>query len=402
MSLRISILGSYGTGNRGDHAILLQLLRFLESKTRESRYTILCRDEDRLSSRLRVDFPEGFKRVRVLRSSFRKRPLSLLFAALRCDLFILGGGGLLWGKGRGNLAYWLRLPRLALFARRKLAFYAPGILNIEGRRARRLLSSVARRAAFLSVRDYDGQEELLRCGIPESDILLGADPAFLYPPAEKEQSRAIQEARGLAGRRCIGLSARDWRGRLSAGLFSRLISRLLEDEDASLLFFALKTGGKPGDTDRDDIAVLQALLLTLPDELHQRIHLVGEGESVENIIALMGACEFLLGMRLHALIFASLAGTPFGALPYDRKVEAFMEMLGLQDSLLLPDEFGQVEAMDALVSRLRDARKRGGEDGPREIRIAAAQLSVRAQDMHRKLGEFLEVSFPDSVRRGDS
>lgn len=396
MALRITIHGSYGTGNRGDNCILIQLLAFLEKETPGAEITILCRDEDRLEVLLSREFPQTNLRLRALHHSFKRRSLAVLKACMACDLFILGGGGLLWGKASGNLGYWLLRPRLALLARRKLAIYAPGIYGIQGPRAGRLLESVARRAHFLSVRDLQGLEALEAVGVEKERITLGADPAFLLPPADHERGRELIENLKAPGRRFIALSARDWKGRLSAGLFAHFVSRLLENPDTVLVFFPFKTGGLPSDTDRNDAEVGRSLLLTVPAKFHSRIVLLGDDFSPVDYINLLSRCEYLIGMRLHSLIFATLAGTPFGALPYDQKIETYMNMLGRQDRIIGPEKFSLEAEQDELVALL-EAERKGSPDQPvQHILMAGAELASRARFMHRELAARLRDWFPDA------
>jgi len=396
MALRITIHGSYGTGNRGDNCILFQLLAFLEKERPGAEVTILCRDEERLGALLADELPDTKLRLRPLHHSFKRRGPAVLKACLGCDLFILGGGGLLWGKAPGNLGYWLLRPRLALLARRRVVFYAPGIYDIRGRRARGLLGRVARKAHFLSVRDSEGLKELLRAGVDESRITLGADPAFLLPPADPEAGRALMKDLDIPEGRRIAISARDWKGRLSAGLFARFVMRLLEDPSVTLLFFPFKTGGLARDTDRNDAEVGRRLLLTLPEDFHRRVVLLGDDLSAANYIDLIGRCHYLIGMRLHSLIFATLAGTPFGALPYDLKIEAYMEMLGRGDYLVKPEDFSLEARQVSLVASLEAEREGSGEEPIRGILQAAAELAARARSMHRDLASRLREWFPDA------
>ena len=58
--MRITIHGSYGTGNRGDNAILAQLLRFLEDRVPGAEVTILCRDVARTALFLDAELHHAF------------------------------------------------------------------------------------------------------------------------------------------------------------------------------------------------------------------------------------------------------------------------------------------------------------------------------------------------------
>jgi len=393
MALRITIHGSYGTGNRGDNSILFQLLRFLEREAPDAEVTILCRDTERLRLQLAPGFGVSSLRLHLLHYSFKRHPVAVLKACTACDLFILGGGGLLFGTASGNLGYWLQRPRLALLFRRKLAIYAPGIYAIKGARAQKLLAKVARKAHFLSVRDPEGLATLMAAGVPKENIFLGADPAFLLPPYEAERGKALGEALGIPQARWVGISARDWRGRLSAGLFARFVVRLLQDPEVLVIFFPFKTGGLLTDTDRNDAEVGRHLMLTLPEELHSRIVLLGDDLESEDYVHLMGRCEFVIGMRLHSLIFATLSGTPFGALPYDRKIEAYMEMLGRSEMLVHPEDFSLADRQERLIRQLRE--ERGGGDAPvASILAAGTELAGRARALHVELAHRLHEWFP--------
>lgn len=396
MSLRITIHGSYGTGNRGDGAILVQLLRFLDRETPEAEVTILCRNEERLRGQLDQDFPASNLRLRLLNASFRIHPLAVLRASMGCDLFILGGGGLIWGRASGNLGYWLLRPRLAQLAGKHVVFYAPGINALVGRRARQRLRSVARRAAFLSARDNEGAELLSDIGLAPERIVLGADPAFLMDTPDPGRAQEVLASMGLADFRPIALSARDWGSRLSAGFLTRHCADLLSDPRRVILFMAFKAGGDSGDLDRNDLDVYRALQKTLPHAQAKRLVLVDSGHSLEEVIALISGCEYLLGMRLHSLIFATLAGTPFGALPYNRKIDAYMEMLGRRDFLLQRGELGNAQALQDLGNRLA-AEREAAPSGPHPgILASAATLRTRSAFMHSQLAERLRELFSES------
>ncbi len=392
--MKVCVHGSYGTGNRGDDVILSRLLLLLAEELPGAEVTLLCRNEQRVSLFLEVEHKGIDLDVRPLHASFRRHPFGVLRAALGSDLFILGGGGLLWGGAPGNLAYWLTRPRLAKLAGRRLAFYLPGIYGLAGGRAKRLLGRLARKSDFLSVRDTEGLQQLIGCGVPESDIVMGADPAFQLTPPEPGQIEEIRSALGLEGRRLVGLSARDWRRRLSAGIFANMVRTLLDEENVTLIFFAMKTGGKLGETDTDDITVARSLLRTLPEPLQQRVVLVDDGYRDDEVLALMGACEYLLAMRLHALIFATISGTPFGAVAYDDKIRAYMEMLGRRDFMLDMKDVTEPGSLQQIIDNLHAERERVPEGPMPELMVTAAGLASRSMDVHRALAERLREWFP--------
>jgi len=49
--------------------------------------------------------------------------------------------------------------------------------------------------------------------------------------------------------------------------------------------------------------------------------------SIEEKIAVIGQSQLLIGMRLHSLIFSAIYATPFIAISYDPKIDAFADIV---------------------------------------------------------------------------
>lgn len=102
--LRVGISGSYGGFNLGDEAILHVILNELRESA-PIEITVFSRDAEDTRSRHRVE------RVVELRSTPRREAQEILH---NLDLFILGGGGLLYD---GDADMYLREVGLALDVR---------------------------------------------------------------------------------------------------------------------------------------------------------------------------------------------------------------------------------------------------------------------------------------------
>ncbi|MCL2548856.1 MAG: polysaccharide pyruvyl transferase family protein, partial [Symbiobacteriaceae bacterium] len=76
----------------------------------------------------------------------------------------------------------------------------------------------------------------------------------------------------------------------------------------------------PGD---DQITSELYQLLDAPDS----VSIFPKGRSVEQVIAAIGELDLLIGVRLHALVFAAIATTPAIAISYDPKVDQFAERM---------------------------------------------------------------------------
>jgi len=73
-----------------------------------------------------------------------------------------------------------------------------------------------------------------------------------------------------------------------------------------------------------------------------------EEYTTSELLSLVGNVDFLIGVRLHALIFASVMHVPFVGLSYDPKIDRFMESMGDKPAGTLQDV-----NLDELVSKVR-------------------------------------------------
>jgi polysaccharide pyruvyl transferase WcaK-like protein len=98
----------------------------------------------------------------------------------------------------------------------------------------------------------------------------------------------------------------------------------------------------------------------------------------------MSHLEFVVGMRLHFLIFAALAGTPFAALPYASKVSGLLEDLAMPTPSLDSTGIGQLIAR---IDRSWDART----EVVTEMRARVPALRARARQTNALLLRLLEA-----------
>jgi polysaccharide pyruvyl transferase WcaK-like protein len=96
---------------------------------------------------------------------------------------------------------------------------------------------------------------------------------------------------------------------------------------------------------------------------------------------ILARAQAVIGMRLHAIILAAAAGTPFLAIPYDPKVAALCEDMRYPlPALWVPGACSEDAGVDTLVDRLWSQRE--------EI---AALTRARAAEMRRAAARNFEV-----------
>lgn len=326
---RIAFLGSYGFGNLGDEAILSVLL---DEAPTDSRVTILSRSPD-ASAAL-----HGKRAVQV-------RGPRAIATTLGADAVVIGGGGIfsgLAGRQTDALAAFLRGLQVA---GKDLYFWAMGIYPDTRPGTLRRTVRALRRARLVTVRDATSFELLRRYGVSCAQV---PDPAFsLVPAALADAERALAEEGIPVGGPYVGVSPRRVRDpalqeRLARELVRTL--RLVQEGGESVLF--LPTAHHPFASYTNDLDYSRELAEQLdPDHAFvvSRLH------HPRLAASLFRVPRTHLTMRLHALVFASLAGRTAVPIAYADKVADVAKEIGVE-----PVQVGEVEAT-ALAARLAAA-----------------------------------------------
>jgi polysaccharide pyruvyl transferase WcaK-like protein len=111
------------------------------------------------------------------------------------------------------------------------------------------------------------------------------------------------------------------------------------------------------------------------------------------LLSILEHFDFAVGMRLHFLIFAALAGLPFMALPYATKVTGFLEELRFEAPALERVSAGQLIARIDRAWDMRDALRA-------RIRDALPELTRRARRSNELALQILSESRAARGRRG--
>ena len=300
MPKRIVISGYYGFGNTGDEAVLAGMLATLRRLRIEAEVTVLSADPDRT-----VREHPGVRSVQ------RYRLAELVKVMRRADLVISGGGSLFQDVTSAiSPHYYLFVLRLARLLRRRTMIYAQGVGPLVRDGVRRAVARAMNRTDLITVRDPDSKSLLEEIGVTKP-IHLSADPSFVLEPDVREADRLLAE-RGLSRAALMGVSLRPWSGS----------GEWLAEAAEGVRLAAGRSGVKvicvPMQGPEDEpvcMAVKNAAMIRSDDP-----------RVVKGLIA---RCGLVVGMRLHALIFAAGSGVPFVPIVYDPKVASFAGSVGL-------------------------------------------------------------------------
>ncbi len=245
-----------------------------------------------------------------------RSPRAVWNALAGARLFISGGGSLVQDVTSARSAtYYLGTLFAASWRGVPVAVVGQGIGPLRRPWVRGLARRAFDRAQFISVRDANSVRALTDLGVTR-EIHRGADLALLVSPAPAERLNALLARAGLdAASSRIGVAVRRWPGLLDPQTLGQALRRCAVPRGAVIAVLVF-------DPIRD-----RPISEALAEACGGR---VVEADSPQDLLAVVGAMDLVLGVRLHALIFAASRGTPALGLAYDPKVSAFMADVGLR------------------------------------------------------------------------
>lgn len=298
---KVVISGYYGFHNVGDEAILFSMINALKAYDPHIEITVLSND------------PEYTMKTYGVFAVNRWDIKQVANAIKQSDGLISGGGSLLQDKtGIKSIIYYTGVMFLANFYKKKLFIYAQGIGPIDRKMGQRLTKIALNRAEAITVRDGASRNFLQQIGV-KKEIDIVPDPV-LGIVADDFHCRWMNEQ--AFSKRVIAISVRDWES--SFPFEQPLIMALRDIIKLGYELVFLPMHGK-----LDEHASKR--IVEQLDETH--CYIAPHDLSIEEKIALLKQCDLTIGMRLHALIFSAVVGTPFLALSYDPKIDAFAKQM---------------------------------------------------------------------------
>jgi polysaccharide pyruvyl transferase CsaB len=306
---RVGISGSYGGLNLGDEAILEAIVTELR-RALSVEITVFSRNPEDTLARHRVE------RAAPVRDMSRDEVIPEIE---RLDLFILGGGGILFDA---EAHLYLREVALAQERQIPVMVYAVSAGPLHDPAAQKLTQTCLSRAAAVTVRERKALQVLEEIGV-HREIEITADPALLLQPEPLPPDALKRE--GLDGRRLIGISVRE-PGRAAPdidenhyhALLANAADYMVDRLDADLVFVPMER----------QVLDTQHCHAVVAKMAHAQRATVLKGEYTSGqMLTIIGHFAFAVGMRLHFLIFAALQRVPFVALPYASKVTGFLDAL---------------------------------------------------------------------------
>ncbi len=338
------ISGYYGFGNLGDESLLEIITSKLAEEVRGVKIAALTKSPRHDSKRT------GLKCVS------RFNPIGFGREINGAKALISGGGSLLQDStsSRSFRYYAAVIGCAESAAGTKTCIFANGIGPISDPSNKKYAKKLIDNADYVSVRDSDSADELERLGVERAVVHITADPAFLIEPADGAKITSMLCSMGIAeNERFFAISLRTM-GRLKKNGGDPTDETIISEGVRLCTETSRKYGCRP---------MILPMQGAHDSEICRRIAEKVSGSVIytpsdaSELIGILSRSEFVVGMRLHSIIFASSAGVPVIGLSYDPKVKSLMRELG-QEFIVDLDRENPVFAEDAMeyIKKISDGR----------------------------------------------
>ncbi|HJV44417.1 MAG TPA: polysaccharide pyruvyl transferase CsaB [Bacillota bacterium] len=307
-SKRIMMSGYFGFDNAGDEAICSAIIQTLRGMDPSLEFVVLSGNPEKTREKYQVE-------------AIPRMDLKQIYRQLKkVDLFISGGGSLLQDKtGNLTIPYYLTMIHMARMLKVPVAIFAQGIGPVDRPFFKRWIGRLFKKLDYVSVRDQDSKQLLINWNVPPGKIDEVVDPVFLLPSEGKQKGLELLAAEGITvGKPPILFSVRRWKeGTGDFQILAELGDWLIEQGE-EVLFLPFHY---PDDLEAS-IEVIS--LMKKSAQLLQRNYHPSE------LMDIVSSGKAMVGMRLHALIFAAARNIPCIGISYDPKIDSFLQQLGLQ------------------------------------------------------------------------
>lgn len=354
-----AILGYYGFGNCGDDALLHAILNDIRRERPYFSPTVLSYKPMHTAE----DY--GVKSI----NRFNPFAIRRLFKKVR--LFIAGGGSLIQDvTSTKSLFYYLYVIRLAKKIGVPIMLYGNGIGPISKPFNRSVAAKVLNMVDVITLRDPDSAEVLKSMHVTNPKIKITADPALSLEYDKNGAGEILAELGIGKNDKYFCLSVRKWKNMgKSAEAFARICNLAKEKYGLIPVIIPMQYV--------KDVGVSREIAKIAGDCIVVDRHL-----SAEELIALLSLSEGAIAVRLHMLIFGTVAGAPVLGVDYDPKVRSFSKFAELPQCISMGDlATGRCERIADSFFEHREEIKAGLEEKLPRFRELATENAKIALEM---------------------
>ncbi len=303
----VIISGYYGFSNSGDDSILYAIIKELKENCPDIKIVVLSNS------------PEFTAADYGVRAIHRLNFVNIFRYMRKTKLLISGGGSLIQDvTSSKSLVYYLGIIEMAAFLNKKIMLYANGIGPVNNSLNQQKVKSTLNKADLITLRDPASLEELKSFGVDKPEIIVTADPAFNLFAADSAEVNEILNHAGLSeGSKYCVCAIRPWKT-MSRDFYSEL--KAVADYSGkkynlSMVFLVMQPV--------NDTKISQNAKNAIENS-----YIISDNLSPSQMLGVVNNAEFVLGMRLHTLIYAAKCATPLIGIVYDPKIRGVMDYMG--------------------------------------------------------------------------
>ncbi|RQD67396.1 MAG: polysaccharide pyruvyl transferase CsaB [Tindallia sp. MSAO_Bac2] len=283
--MKYFVLGYFGFDNLGDELLLKQTIQIIHKVDPDCEITSLS------YSQTNTEDLHGIHAVS--RNDF----MGLFETMFKSDVVIGGGGSILQNvTSNRSIIYYITILLCAKAMRKKVVMMGNGIGPIKGAFYQKATSYLLRKVDLFLARDEDTMDEVVNRGA--KNPVLAADLVYYgYQKKNKQKSKTVL------------INIRPWH--LDERFHSSMKSFLkkIEEKGYNIALVSMQKG-------HDDIELKKLGDYTFLDV------------TMQNYLNSDAEYYCMIGMRLHALIWAGIRDTPFLSISYDPKIDSFTKISG--------------------------------------------------------------------------
>ncbi len=308
----IVISGYYGFKNNGDDTTLKAIVKGLRSISPNVRITVLSKN------------PQETERIYKVHAVNRLNIPKIFHNMKKSSLLISGGGSLIQDvTSRKSLSYYLFIIKLAQRAKIKTMLYGNGIgpvLNVDKYPS---IARILNKVDLITLREPGSLKTLEEIGVNTKHTHITADSVFSLIEDTQTKYELPHIIKSTSEGKHFCVSVREWDN--LAQDFKETIAKtcryIYEKYHMMPVFIPMQPS-------RDNAICREIMEITNVPSC-----LIDINSPFNQIIGTIAESEFVIGMRLHILIYSACVSVPVIGLNYDPKVKNMMEYMGQSNSL---------------------------------------------------------------------
>lgn len=361
---KILISGYYGFGNIGDEAILKAMLSEFDKMKEANDITVLSNNP----AQTELDFN--------VKATNRSSIKAVIKSVRSCDVLISGGGSLLQDKtSRISIYYYLFIYLIALINKKRIIIFSHGIGPISRRLNKVLIKYVFKRASSISVRDEESKDELISYGIDGDSIDVTADPVISFQKFGKNNANEIfkrYNEKFDPSVPTIGFALKNDKSNCIKENIVEVVDNIKSNRKCNVVLIPFHFS--------EDMPLIK----DIDDSCDNELVVIDQKHSVEEMFSMIESMDVLVGVRLHALIFAAVSETPIVGISYDPKIDAFLKSIG-EESICTVNNLEKEKIIAAIDEKIIN-----GDLIKEQLRLKVFALRVKLTKYNSSIESILE------------